>query len=181
MSILRHIRNQRLQKNLNLIPVLIQIHLRRPLRHLHQNWKRMPAINKQCILLLFIGHTLTFVPYVLANGFHDWIYGNADWFLSPSFHYPRARYWYFKDTADNVLFIIIFFLLAKVSAKFSDILFVVFVIFLGYHIIDAVLYWVDFNTQFWLYVDVFWTAIFLINGGVFPYKPEKFARIKSLF
>lgn len=145
------------------------------------NWRKMPKVSKQCFVLAIAGHALTYVPCILHKLYPIWIYENADWFLSPYFHYSRARYWYFKETADNILFIIVFLILAKVASKFSDILFVIFVVFLGYHIIDAMLYWLDFNSQFWLYADLFWTALVLIKSAMFPYKPEKFAKIKALF
>jgi hypothetical protein len=156
---------------------LIRLHL----RLLRRDWKRMPKISRQCIIMAIVGHLLTLVPYLLSKLFHEWTYGNADWFLSPSFKYPRARYWYFKDTANSLLLIIAWLIIVKVASKFSDVLFLAFLIFLGYQIIDLILYWVDFNTEFWVYVDMLWTIIVLIKTGIYPYQPEKFARIKSLF
>lgn len=161
--------------------VQIQIRPRHLLLRLRRDWMRMTKTTRQCILLAFIGHLLTFVPFLLAKYFHKWTYGNADWFLLRSFHYPRARYWYFKDTTDNILLGIAWLIGIKISVNYSDVLFVVLFVFLGYHVINIILYWVDYNTEFWAYADMIWTAAILIKAGVFPYRPEKFAKIRSLF
>lgn len=155
--------------------------LRPHLRHLRMNWRMIPSLIKQCIFLAVIGHALTYVPYILHKIWPVWTYQQVDMYLSSSFHRRVARYYYFKDTADNILSIISFLIIIKVSAKFSNILFLVFFIFLGYHLIDTALYWWDWNTCFDLYVDLFWTMLILINVAVFPYSSETVAKIKSMF
>ena len=166
--------------------ILLRIPGQTPIRRRHRplrlrDLRMMPKISRQCLILLMAGHGLTFVPCLIHQLWPAWTYQSVDWFISPYFHYSQARYWYFKATADNILSVITFLILAKVSSKFSDTLFVVFVVFCGYHIIDTMLYWLDLNTQFWLYADLLWTALVLIKSAIFPYKPEKFARIKSFF
>jgi hypothetical protein len=157
-----------------------QIHQFRRLP-LRRAWTMMPKMAKRCILLVIMGHLLTYVPYVIQMILPLWMRGNVDWFISGSFHMKMARYWYFKDTADNALLGITYYVLAKVASRFSDVLFVIFFIFLGYHAVDFLLFWWDFNSQFYLYVDLFWTILVFISLIISPYTPEKFARIRSLF
>jgi hypothetical protein len=173
------IRRKRLQ--------LIRLRLQAPtrilprLRHLRRDWMMMTTLIRHCILLAILGHVLTYVPYLIHKIAPTWTYQSADMFLSSSFHYPRARYYYFKETSVDLLTIIYNLIIVKVCAKFSDTLFLVFIIFLGYGVLDLLLYWWDWNTQFDLYVDLFWTIIILINVVIFPYRPETIAKIKSLF
>ena len=154
---------------------------RQSLRQIRQGWTMMPTTVRRCILLMIIGHGLTYVPYIIQIFTHDWSRENVDWFLDPSFHMKMARYWYLETTAQNLLWIIISYVLCSIASKFSDALLVVFIIFGGYHIVDAILFWINFNTQFWLYVDIFWTLIVFIKVAIFPYRQERFARVKSLF
>jgi hypothetical protein len=169
---------RRLTRRLRL--VLIQIP-RLHLRHLRMDWKRMTTTSRECILLAAIGHVSTYVPYLIAKMFHEWAYGNADWFISRNFHYQQARYWYLKHSADNALMLIAFIIICKVAAKFSDVLFLVFIVFLAYHIVDTILYWWDFNTKIDIYVDLLVTVFIFIDLVVSPYSPQKLGRIKSLF
>ncbi len=175
------IRNRRLQVIRYRIRVLTQIHPRLHLHHLRMNWRMIPSLIKQCIFLAIIGHVLTYMPYVVHRIAPKWAYEPADMFLSPWYHYKMARYFYFKETSMNTLLIIYNLIVVKICAKFSDILFVVFFIFLGYSVIDFCLYWWNWNTNFDLYVDLLWTILVLVNAAIFPYPTETVAKIKSLF
>jgi hypothetical protein len=155
--------------------------IRPHLRLLRRNWRMIPSLIKTCIYLAIIGHALTYMPYIIHSIAPKWSYESVDWFWSKHFHYSRARYYYFKETSGNLLTLLYNIIIVKICAKFSDILFLVFFVFLGYEVIDFFLFWWDWNTQFDLYVNLFWTMMVLINAASYPYDPERIGRIKSLF
>lgn len=110
-----------------------------------------------------------------------WSSLKADWFWSPYFKMELTHEWWLKFIGDYLLNIISYYILAKVAAKFSNVLFIICVIFFGYHCIDFIMFMWDYNGQLYIYLDLGYTSIILIKYAIFPYKEERFARIKSLF
>ena len=136
---------------------------------------------KDCVILVIAGHVFTYMAAVIIRVWPEWSRVNVDCFWSPSFHMKMERAWYIQFGGQGLCDIITYYLLAKIAANFSDALFVVFLIFFGYHIIDFLMFWWDFNTQFYIYLDLLYTAIVLIKYALVPYKPERLSKIKSLF
>lgn len=162
-------------KSNRMMMVVRQLAMPRRRRH------TIPKIVRDCILLLIIGHGLTFISVIFYKIWPAWTEEKVDWFLSPFYRLKMEREWYFKMGADYLLNVITYYIMAKVAAKFSDSLFIVCVIFFGYHVVDCFFFFWNFNGQFYIYLDLFYTAIILIKYAVLPYKPEKFAKLRSLF
>lgn len=131
--------------------------------------------------LLILGHALTFLPALIIIWFPHWSKEEKDWFWSPWFKMEIARFWYLKNVADYLLSIITFVVMTKIANQFSTVLFLICFIFLGYHVIDFFMFWWDFNGNFYIYLDVFWTALLLIKYSLFPFKEETLGKIRSLF
>lgn len=146
-------------------------------RHL----RRTPKMVMDCIVLLIIGHTATFIAAITYRVWPQWSLEKGDWFLSPWFKMKMEHEWYLKLSGDYLLNIITYYLLAKIASKFSDSLFLIAVIFLGYHMIDLLMFYWDFNGGFYMYLDLLWTCVILIKYAVLPVSDEKMGRIKSFF
>lgn len=143
--------------------------------------QKTPRIIWDCVILLIVGHFLTEVASILAHIAPHWSLVKVDWFWSPNFHMQMERQWYIKYFGDSLLWIITYYIMAKIAAQFSNALFIVAFIFWGYHVLDGFFFWWDFNSDFYIYLDLLWTAGVLVKYAIFPYKEEKFAKIKSLF
>lgn len=149
-----------------------------------RDFRRQLTQNKtirDCVILVVIGHVFTYMAALVIRIWPTWSQIMVDWFWSPHYHMKMERVWYIQFGGQGICDIITYYLLAKIASKFSDSLFVVFVIFFGYHIVDAIMFWVNFNTFFYIYVDIFYTCLILIKYAIMPYRPEKFARLRSLF
>lgn len=91
------------------------------------------------------------------------------------------RQWYLFFGGAKMFDLILCYVCAKIAVMFSDMLFLTLVVILGYVLIDNIMFWWDFNDDFYIYLDLFWTMIVLIRRCIAPYKAETLARIKSLF
>lgn len=140
-----------------------------------------PKMVMDCIVLLIIGHIATFIAAIVYKIWPQWSLEKSDWFLSPWFKMEMGHEWYLKLTGDYLLNVITYYLLAKIAAKFSESLFLIAVIFFGYHVIDLIMFYWDFNGGFYMYLDLLWTCIILIKYAVLPVSDEKMGRIKSFF
>lgn len=169
--------NQRLRnllrKKLTMIPARAVAYLRQI--------RRTTKVVINSILLLIIGHVATFYPATIMKIWPKWSNEKKDWFWSPWFKMEIERYWYLKNASDYLLALITYYILAKVANKFSTSLFLACLIFFGYHVIDFFMFWWDFNGNYYVYVDLLWTAIMLIKYALFPFKEERLAKIRSFF
>lgn len=146
-------------------------------RHLRRTHK----IVLQSTAWLIIGHVLTYAPVMILKIWPEWSKAKVDKFWSPWFKLEMERYWYFKNATDLFLFVVVFYVAAKIANKFSTSLFLASIIFLGYHVIDFFMFWWDFNGGFYIYIDLLWTALLLIKTSLFPFKEERLAKIRAIF
>lgn len=140
-----------------------------------------PKLIKDCVSLIIIGHILTYASYFMHLVNRGWSLKKVDWFMSPFFSMKIERAWYLKFGGEHVLWVLTYYIAAKIALQFSDGLFIVCLIFFGYHVIDCFMFWWNYNTGFYMYVDLLWTCIILTKYAILPYKAEKWAKIKSLF
>lgn len=147
----------------------------------HRQNPRIHNTIRDSIILIVAAHVLTFMAAILMHICPEWCKIKEDIFLSPWFNMKMERVWYVQFGGQGLSDLITYYVMAKIAVKFSDVLFVVCLIFFGYHLIDVIMFWYDFNGQFYIYLDLLWTAIALVRYAVHPYRPERLARIKSLF
>ena len=139
------------------------------------------SIVRDSIILIVAAHVLTFMAAILMRICPGWCQVKEDLFMSPWFKMKMERVWYIQFGGQGVSDLLTYYVMAKIAAKFSDSLFIVCVVFFGYHIVDVFMFWYDFNGHFYIYLDLIWTALILVKYAVHPYKPERLARIKALF
>jgi hypothetical protein len=104
-----------------------------------------------------------------------------DMFLSHSFHQKMILAWYCKFTMDDALYIIIFYVLAKATYKYSFRLFMVSVVFFVYHCIDLFAFWWNYKQSHYFYWVLLLACGVGIAGLIYPFKEERIAKFKSLF
>lgn len=108
-----------------------------------------------CILLI-AGHLLT------ETGTVAWLLDRSNYklshihpFLSPYYTWYDPKgidfYWWLKYVTTDLLFCIVFFVLAKVAAQYSFKLFLIGLIWFLYHVFDFVMLLWNFKTSYWLY------------------------------
>jgi hypothetical protein len=105
----------------------------------------------------------------------------VDPFLCPGYHNPMVLVWWIKYLTNDVELFLISYAFCKISAKISNYLFLVSVIFFGYHVLDCLMFVWNFKRYDMLYFDVMWTVLLLVWSVFKGYKPETIAKIKSLF
>jgi len=145
------------------------------------NLRSLPVILKKVIILLIIGHFLLEVSSILTELFPKWSRKEVSLFVRPGFSAPMPVNWWIKYLSDDVFNVITYYCLTTIAKHVGNILFLICVIFLSYHIIDLLMYFWDFKTSHYFYFDLFYTAIIFIKLAVKGYKPETIAKIKSIF
>jgi hypothetical protein len=105
----------------------------------------------------------------------------SDLFICPWYHRMQYDYWYWADTGDHLKDIIKSYLLTKFMFKYSTKLFLVGFVFFLYSLLDLLFYWWNFCTWVYAYWLILGYVYVLVDGIINPYKPDRFARIKSLF
>lgn len=145
------------------------------------NFRATPKIVRDCILIIIGSHILCEVPSLIYEISPKFAEKEVNPFLAPGFKGPIQLCWYLKFLFNEIAEVCAFYCLAKVSAQYSNNLFLAIFIFFVYHVIDLLMYIWDFKTAHYLFFDLLWTAVLLIRRAVKPFKPETITRIKSLF
>lgn len=101
-------------------------------------------------VLLIFGHSLTQVSPIYDRYHHDQSLKKVDLFLSPTFKMPMEIGNWLKLPADDLLwidvFLVIWLICKRISRKAAFIAFA----YLIYHILDAIFWWWDYRTSFWM-------------------------------
>lgn len=145
------------------------------------NLRALPVLLKKIIILLIGVHFLQETSSILTELFPIWSRHEVSIFIRPGFEAKMPINWWLKYLSDDVFNVITYYCLAMVAKHVSNILFLICVIFLSYHVIDLFMYFWDFKTSRYFYFDLFYTAIIFIKLAVNGYNSETIAKIKSLF
>lgn len=125
-------------------------------------------------LLLIFGHCITELASILNNIWPDVMNKKVYWFFEDKKDLqPMELYWYIKSTTDDLLWCITFFVLTKIAYQYSFKLFIVGSIFFLYHFIDAVMFWVNYKTSYWLYWSLLATIVLSIVFLILPLEKQK--------
>lgn len=110
---------------------------------------------------MIVGHILleTGAGYQIYNNFevikiHPFLRANYDWYDPEGI----SLYHWIQLNAIEFLFCTVFFVLAKVSHKYSYKLFLVCCVFFLYHLIDYFMLWYDYKTSILFY--------WFLNGAI---------------
>lgn len=151
------------------------------IRPLPRNFRAIPKPIKDCFIILIGTHLLSEVPSLFCEINEKWACQKVNPFLKPGFNGEMELVWYLKFLFMEISDIATFYCFAKIAGFYSNTLFLILVVILGYHIVDLIMYVWDFKTNHYLFFDLLWTAMILIKSTLKPFKPETIARIKSLF
>lgn len=143
--------------------------------------RHIPKGVRQCIIASIVAILLTFLSAIFSHVAKNWSMQKSDLFVSPHFKMMMERQWYLFFAGWKVFNLISAWVTTKLAAMVSDTMFLFYVIIFGYIVIDNIMFWWDFNDDFYIYLDLLWTLFVLLRRCIFPYKPETIAKIKSLF
>lgn len=142
---------------------------------------QVPTWIRNTVLLFvyarLINYTAIFVEWLTPA----WGNHKVDLFLCPGFSCPMLFKWYVKYISVDLGWLIFSWACVKIAMRVSDYLFLVAAIFVGYHIIDVLMFVWNFQRYNLLYVDMMWTALIFIWTVFKGYRPETVAKVKSLF
>lgn len=133
------------------------------------------------VVLVMCSIEIPEIPTYIAYYLPDIKTHERDWYILPGFHYPMAEFWYYKFTCVRVGQILRTIAFAKTANQYSTMVFLAVFICLCYQIFDLIMLWINFNTWTFVYEAIILYVYILIKGIVKPYKPDSFARIKSMF
>ena len=106
---------------------------------------------------------------------------NCNWFWMPGFKRVQAEYWYYKDTATSLAWVVRMIAVCKIAVTYSITVFLAAILVLAYIVFDGLMYWLNLN-EWPLTYEFFILFIYLVGRSlVSPYKPDAYARIRSLF
>lgn len=130
----------------------------------------MKGFVKAVCWLLIIGHLLTESYIIVWKLYPD----TATIMLQPFFKSPVkiSVLWYIKDLADELLWVITYYVMAQIAYRYSKLLFSVISIFFFYHLVDSFMYVYSYKNLRWLYVVMLLIDIAAVLTILF-YKPKE--------
>lgn len=115
---------------------------------------------KRIIIAILIAHFLTAAYGLLWLFGADYAAEQVNYFITGG--QPMARAWYYKFLSEYILHCVTYTCFAAVSWRYSRKLFFVVGLLNIYHLIDFIMYMVNFNQSWWLYIALGG----LVIGGV---------------
>ena len=151
--------------------------IRRRLNRNDDNKKRIIWI----VVMILLGFEIPEIPTYIYYLDNEIIVRQRDWFLWPWHHQKIAEYWYYKETANHISRLLFLTAATKTAVQYSTVVFLAFFMAMMYPVIDLIMFWLNYNQ--WPVVYEFIILIFYLAGRglIKPYKPDSFARIRSIF
>ena len=171
-------------RNLNRWMIQTRAAIRPRLHRLRQGINRLrqvPRWVRETVVFMCGARLITYWAIFLYRLWPSWCLDKVDPFVCPGYHNPMVRVWYIKYLCNEIELILICYAFCKICAQVSNYLFLVSVIFLGYHLIDTAMFFWNFKRYDLFYWDLMWTSLTLIWSVFKGYKPETIAKIKCLF
>jgi len=142
---------------------------------------KIPKWIRDVVFISIISRFVTYLSIFINWGFPTWANRKIDPFLCPGYHNPMYTTWWIYYFTQDLSWLLASYAFCKIASRVSNYLFLVGVIFFGYHLIDSIMYIWNFKQYSLLYIDIFWSMLLLIYTVFKGFKPETIARIKSLF
>jgi hypothetical protein len=143
--------------------------------------KQIPKWVRDAILLSILSRFVTYASIFINWAFPAWANSKIDFFLCPDYKNPMYVTWWVYYFSEDLSWLLASYVFCKIASRISDCLFLVGVIFMGYHLFDILMYIWNFKQYSLIYVDIFWTILTLIWTVFKGYKLETIAKIRSLF
>lgn len=133
------------------------------------------------VTLLLLSIELPELPTYMTYLYPGIKTNSSDWFICPGFHFNMCQFWYWKFTCERLAWMFRMIAFTKTAAQYSTAVFLASFIILCYLGIDLFLFWWNYNTSAYLYEFLILFIYIIGRALVRPFKPERFAKIKSLF
>lgn len=124
---------------------------------------------KRIIIAILIAHFITAAYGLLWLFGADYAAEPVNYFLDKSIA-PMARAWYYKFMSEYILHCVTYICFAAVSWHYSRKLFLVVGLLNIYHLIDFIMFMVNFNQSWWLYIAL---GALVIGGVIVACLPVK--------
>src|ERR1700753_1534190 len=132
--------------------------------------KSLPNWARKFVVISMGARLVTFASAWLYFGFKEWSLKVVDPFLFAS--QPMPRCWLIKYCSDDLSWIMMCWAVCILAAVVSDFVFLVCIIWLGWHIIDAIMLWVNYKHSPMSYLDLTWTCLILMWSAIKGYSKE---------
>jgi len=182
-------RSQNLNRMIQKKAIQARIRPHRP--HPRQVWRKMrktlirlreiPKWVRDTVVILCAARVVCYAAVLLYWISPSLSLKKVDPFLCPGYHNPMVLTWWIKYFCNDIELFLLSYAFCKISAQVSNYLFLVSVIFFGYHVLDCAMFLWNFKRYDLLYFDIMWTALALVWSVFVGYRPETVAKIKSLF
>lgn len=143
--------------------------------------RQAPKGIKQAVVIWVAGESITYTTLFVKWMPSTFTNGKIDLFLCTSYHNPMHFKWWLYYLTEEIAKWSVWMGWAKIVVNYSDFAFLICIIFLGMRTIDVGMYLWNFKEYDLIYADIFYTSLTLIWTVFNGYKPEKVAKIKSLF
>ena len=141
------------------------------------NKRRVIWIVALCLISIEIPEIPTYLTYVWPRITTT----ERDWFWLYGFHYKMAEYWYWKETACCVAWIVRMIAFTKTAVQYSTTVFLAAFLILVYIVFDLFMFWINYNQWPWVYEFMILFIYIVGRSLVLPFKPDAFCKVKSLF
>lgn len=128
-------------------------------------------MTTRIIIAIIIAHILTAaygLLFLLPDGY---ALQKANYFLNQSvMPGGMERAWYYKFMSEYLLHCVTYICFAAVAWKYNRKLFLVIGVFNIYHLLDFIMFLVDFNQSWWLYIVLGWMVLIGCIMACWPVK-----------
>lgn len=118
--------------------------------------------------LLVCGHLFTEVSAILVKIWPEVMSKKVNLFYTGG--YEMEYWWYIYFSSQDLLWVITYFVLARVSYQYSIKLFMIACVFALYHTIDGYMFWYNYKQSHWLYWALMASVILCILLLIIPFK-----------
>lgn len=143
--------------------------------------RQAPKNIKTAVAIWVAGEAITYATLFVKWLPPAFISDKIDLFLCPWYHNPMHFKWWLYYLTEELAKFSFWLGCVKAIVNYSDLLFLVSVIFLGMRILDVLMYLWNFKEYDLMYADLFYILLTLIWTVFKGYNPEKIAKVKSLF
>jgi len=161
--------------------LLILLQAKEAINQVYFKVQQVPKNIKQAVVIWVAGEAITYSTLFVKWLPDTFTSGKIDLFLCPWYHNPMHLKWWLYYLTEELAKFSFWLGTAKAIVNYSDVLFLVSVIFLGMRIIDVVMYLWNFKEYDLIYADLFYMLITLLWAVFKGYDTKKIAKVKSLF
>lgn len=158
-----------------------QIQTGRKIAYVKYRLRQIPRWMIVTMLLWVIAEAILYSAIITNWLAPDWSNRMINPWASPWYSNPMYASWWVKFLSEPISRLVYYYCGCRMALRLGDFFFLISIIFLGFRILDLMMFFWNFCRSSLLYADMFFTLITLLWTAIKGYKPETLARIKSIF